>query len=200
MSRKSGLAEIMKLAVCTVTCTEQEVSLPFASVPVIYTIGDPATAPDAALTVKMLVRFPLPALMLALESEAVTVLPVVESGHTTRAKFTTPVNPLYGRSVIVLVAFGPPIGAVSESGFAERLKLACTETSIEQVAVLVPSEPVTVIVSSSLQVPAPAVIVAVLVRSPDATLTDEGLNETPIAVTVLPLISTTVADRLTVPE
>jgi hypothetical protein len=118
-------AATVKLPVCTTSCTEQEVWLPFASVPTIEMIDVPAGVPIGAVRLSVL-------LGLAAETDAGLRL-AVEGVATSDAPA---VKPLSGSSVIVLVTgVVPPIGTITESGLLTRPKLASTFTSIVAVAV-----------------------------------------------------------------
>jgi hypothetical protein len=122
-SKQFDSAVTVKLPVCTVACTEQDVSLPFGSVPTMVTMAVPAFVPAGAVSVRIVVG--LAAETVFEPSFAVTVAPVTVSGETVAASVTPAVNPSSGESEIVLVVpLATPIGTVTVSGFAFSQKLA----------------------------------------------------------------------------
>jgi hypothetical protein len=118
-SKQFDSAVTVKLPVCTVACTEQDVG----SVPTMVTMAVPAFVPAGAVSVRIVVG--LAAETVFEPSFAVTVAPVTVSGETVAASVTPAVNPSSGESEIVLVVpLATPIGTVTVSGFAFSQKLA----------------------------------------------------------------------------
>jgi hypothetical protein len=127
-STSSCSASIVKLPVCTVACTEHDVSLPFGSVPTMVTMAVPATVVGG--TVRVSVVLGLAAETVVDCKVAATVAPVTGSAETVATSVTPAVKPASGDSVIVVgVPVVTPMGTVTVVGLQFSQKLASTLTS-----------------------------------------------------------------------
>ena len=116
-------AATVKLPVCRIAWTLQDVSLPFESVPTIVTIDVPAAVPAGAVRVSVL--FGLAEETVAALRPAVAMPPVTGSGDGVATSDTLAVKPGFGSSVIVLVTpVADPIGTTTVSGLSLSQKLA----------------------------------------------------------------------------
>ena len=94
-------AATVKLPVWRIACTEQDVLLPFESVPTISTLDVPAAVPAGVLRLRVL--FGLAEETVAALRPAVAMPPVTGSGDGAATSDTLAVKPGFGVSVIVLV-------------------------------------------------------------------------------------------------